>query len=107
MYEWPSVVGTFWKSVYLDVLCPQALRMQYLIQLCLQVTALTMTLVLDGSYQPLIKEGIIDEAIDSLRNNKTADRWGLTSEAIKSLSPDNRLPLQSIFETRAKGCKHN
>ena len=76
--------------------------MQYLIQLCLQVTALTMTLVLDGSHQPLISEDTLDEAIASLRLNKTADSWGLTSEAIKSLSPENRLALQSIFEARAK-----
>lgn len=87
MHAWPPVVKEYWGKVYEDKLCPWHFRRESLVRLCMQVTALTMYLVLDGCLRPLFSLDVIDKGISTLRTSKSADRWGITAELLKCLGP--------------------
>ena len=74
MSDWPGGFMKYWSAIYHD---DRAFKRDYLKMLCLQVMAINMALVVDGSWQQLFDVCIFEAAFHGLKDGKCADGWGL------------------------------
>ena len=100
--QWGKVVQDFWGEVFQDTQENVATIWQFVHYLCMQVTALTMALILDGTFFDLISMQVLNNAILGMKPNKAIDEQGMVAEALLYLSEASKEHLLTLFNKRAQ-----
>ena len=100
-HKWPEVFESFWKQTFHDCETNLQIVRDNLCYLCMNVIAVVMYAVMDGTFQPLININTLESAIGGLRANKAVDDNGLAAEAVMHLDDDGKEHLLKLFNERA------